>query len=442
VSVQDAAQLQATIERSTRTGMHVAGLRVVAYALAFLSSVMVTRALGPDGRGRYALPIAVLSVVLALGNLGLEHAQIYLAGRGAPLPALWANSAVVGIAVGLMTWALAGVLIMFSGGIAEAVPTSWLVLTLAQVPILLHVLYWLNLIQLEGRVRAGVAVSTVVAAVQLAVVAVMATQGFLSPYRVLIVIGVMNVLTWCLVLGIGVRAGLTVGRLDTSLVREGLRFGIRAQLGIVFVFLLFRVDQILVQRLLGFDKLGLYTLAVTLAELLWLASSPFAAALLPHQVMAKGDQDIELGYASARISLLMVGVLASIAWITAPFLIELAYGPAFAGAVWPFRLLLPGVAALAIQRPLAGVLLKRGRVALVSSIGAVALVIDVGMNVALLPVLGVVAASISSSVAYCVLASAYVLATRHPTTAAKHRLRPNVVDVVVLGRALRGAIAR
>lgn len=441
--MQGETQLLETLERSTRTGVHVAGLRMITYALAFLSSIMVTRALGPDGRGRYALPVAVLSIVLALGNLGLEHAQIYLAGRGAPLSVLWMNSTVLGIAVGVITWLMAGALFLLPAPpVSGTIPVAWIVLTLAQVPILLHILYWLNLLQLGGRVRAGVAVSMLVAGVQLGIVTVLATRGALSPFGFLVVIGAMNLLTWCLILVIGARAGLTHGRVDRTLMKEGLRFGVRAQLGIVFVFLLFRVDQILVQRFLGFDALGLYTLAVTLAELLWLASAPFAAALLPHQVSAEGDGDVELGYASARLSLIMVGVLASIAWVGAPFLIELAYGPEFAPAVWPFRLLLPGVAALAVQRPLAGVLLKRGRATLVSALGGLALVVNVCMNLLLLQSLGIVAAAISSSLAYSLLACSYVLATRDVGGDAIHRLRPSFADAALLRRALRGALSR
>lgn len=441
--MQDESYLLATLERSTRTGVHVVGLRLATYALAFLGSVIVTRSLGPDGRGRYALPIAVLAVVLALGSLGLEHAQIYLAGRGVPLPTLWANSMLVGIIVGVTTWTLAAALIVSPVGRSnEAIPTTWFVLTLAQVPILLHVLYWLNVLQLAGRVRAGVSVGLAVAGVQVVAVGVLTVTEAFSPFRFLLLIGLMNLLMWGVTLWLGARAGLTSGHVDRFVLMEGLRFGVRAQLGIVFVFLLFRVDQILVERILGFHDLGLYSLAVTLAELLWLASDPFAAALLPHQVEAVGDDDIRLGYAAARLSLLMISVLALIAWVTAPLLISAAYGRAFAGSVWPFRMLLPGVVALAIQRPLAGVLLKRGRVGLVSAFGGIALVVDFGANLILLPSIGVVAASISSSVAYILLACAYVIATRHRAIAGPRHLLPRINDAVLLRRALRGAITR
>ena len=88
---------------------------------------------------------------------------------------------------------------------------------------------------------------------------------------------------------------------DRGLLRRSIAFGLRAQFATLFTFLLLRGDQLLVQRVLGFEELGLYALAVVLAELLWLATDPFAASLLPHQVRAADGDDRRLGFATARL---------------------------------------------------------------------------------------------------------------------------------------------
>lgn len=440
--MQDQTELLATLERSTRTGVHVIGLRVATYAIGFAGSILIARAVGPEGRGRYVLPLAVLAIVFTIGNLGLEHAQIYLAGRKVPLTALWANATFIGVVAALVVWALAALVLLSPAGAAADSPVTWLLVALVQLPLMLHILYWLNILQLAGRVRAGVAASAVAAAVQtVAVVALFVTHG-LTPFRVLVLTAITTGITWLVVLAIGWRSGLVSLRVDRAHLRTGLRFGLKAQLGIVFVFLLLRVDQVMVQRILGFEALGLYSLAVTLAELLWLLSDPFAAALLPYQVQADGDDDVRLGYATARVSLLLVAGAAAMAWVASPWLIRLAFGAGFDGAVWPFRLLLPGIVALAIQRPLAGVLLKRGRPGLVSCFGAGALALNVALNLLLLSRVGVVAASIGSSLTYVVLAAAYVVATRRTSRSTPVDLVPRRADLSMLGRALRSATVR
>ena len=230
-------------------------------------------------------------------------------------------------------------------------------------------------------------------------------------------------MTWCVVLAIGWRAGLVSFRVDRATLRTGLRFGRKAQLGIVFVFLLLRLDQVMVQRILGFRRWASTPLP---------SRSPSCCGSCPIRSRRRCSpirwrprrRRLRLGYATARLALLLVAGAAAVAWVACPWLIRLAFGAGFDGAIWPFRLLLPGVVALAIQRPLAGVLLKRGRPGLVSCFGAVALAMNVAFNLLLLPRIGVVAASIGSSLAYLFLAVAYVVATRRSTDAPPVHLMP------------------
>lgn len=440
LSTRDGSDLFPMLEESARTGVHVAGIRIATYAVALVASILIGRSLGPDGRGRYALPMAVLAIAMTLGSLGLEHAQIFLVGRGRALPGLWANATAVGIGVSVVTFALlAAVTAMGASG---ATPVSWLWVTFAQMPLLLQVLYWTNLLQLSGRIRAALIASLAGALAQAAGVVWLASTGTLTPFRVIVLSTAGNVITWGFVLAACRSSRLVSRRLDLASLSEGIRFGLRAQLGIIFVFLLFRLDQVLVQRILGFEALGLYSLAVTLAELLWLLSDPFATALLRHQVSADGDDDVRLAYATGRVALLAIVVVAAIAWVAAPWAIRLAYGEAFGGAVWPFRLLLPGIVALAVQRPLAAVILKRGRPLLVSAFGGGVLVVNVVMNLALLRRFGPAAASVSSSVAYVCLAVTYVTVTRVEGIAATRSLVPGRQDLARLGRALHGSLMR
>jgi O-antigen/teichoic acid export membrane protein len=80
--------------------------------------------------------------------------------------------------------------------------------------------------------------------------------------------------------------------------------------------------------------------------------------------------------------------------------------------VTPFRLLLPGVVALAAYRPLATALLRQGRPMVATAFGLAALVGNVVANSVLLPSIGLVGASLSSSITYLGLAIAYLAVLR------------------------------
>ena len=86
--------------------------------------------------------------------------------------------------------------------------------------------------------------------------------------------------------------------------------------------------------------------------------------------------------------------------VAAPLAVGVVYGPRFTGAVPALRLLLPGVVALAGARPLRAMLLKEGRAVALSILGFGGLSLNVALNVALLPRIGIRGSSIASSLCY------------------------------------------
>src|ERR1017187_996261 len=63
-----------------RTVSHVFGTKVVDYLLKFITSVLITRALGPSDKGILTFAILVVSWTVTFGNLSFFDANIYLLG--------------------------------------------------------------------------------------------------------------------------------------------------------------------------------------------------------------------------------------------------------------------------------------------------------------------------------------------------------------------------
>jgi O-antigen/teichoic acid export membrane protein len=410
--LQETPAFASTLTEATSTGLRVLSLRLSMYVVGFLASAFIARALGPDGRGLYALPVAFLGIVMALSHVGLENGHVWLAGKGVSLRQLWVNSTVVAMAIGSLAWLIVALLYVTNGSsLFSDLPAAWVLLPVAQIPFLLQTLYWTSLLQLQHRVVAAVTASLAGVGLHAILCVILFAADLLTPFRVLLLMWVVNGTAWLLILGLCWRSGLTGWAPHGPTLRRALSFGMKTWMGSIFFFLVLRVDQILVQRYLGFHELGIYSLAVMLAELLWLVTDPFAVALLPHQIEAARGDELRLTYAAARTSFLVALLGAILGWVLVPYGIQAVYGDAFAGSVWPFRLLLPGVVLLAAQRPLAAILLKRGRPWSISLFGFGALLVDVAVNLLLLPRIGVVGASIASSGCYAGLAVAYVWGT-------------------------------
>jgi glycosyltransferase involved in cell wall biosynthesis/O-antigen/teichoic acid export membrane protein len=400
------------LARATSTGMRVMGLWILSYMVGFVASALIARALGPAGRGLYAYPVALLGIMVAFGHVGLEGAQMYLAGQGRDLRRMWANATVVGVVVGILCCAVLSIAIIMDPRIAGGLPWSWIAVAAGLAPVQLMSLYWASLLQLDGRLVGAAHASWIGAALQAVAVGVLFSMHELTPFHVLLLLWPLNGSTWLLLLLIGRRAMLVTLRPDLALLRQSVVFGVKAYGVQVIFYLVLRADQVLVRVYAGYTQLGLYALATAVAELLWLLTNPLAAALVPHQVRASAGQGLRLSFAMARRSLLISLITAVGAWFLAPLAVRIVYGPGFVGAVPALRLLLPGVVALAAARPVGSMLIKEGQATALTMLGVGTLCLNIALNIALLPRIGIRGSSIASSLCYAVLAISYVVLAR------------------------------
>jgi glycosyltransferase involved in cell wall biosynthesis/O-antigen/teichoic acid export membrane protein len=434
--------LNSALVRATSTGMHAMGLRISGYGVGFVASILIARALGPAGRGLYAYPVALLGIVMALAHVGLEFAQIHLVGQGRDPRRMWANATAFSAVAGVMSWACIAGVLAIDPRAAGSLPLAWIAVPIGLVPLLLMSLYWASLLQLEGRLMTAAWASWCGVALQAVATGALFALHELTPFRVLLLQWLTNGSAWLLLLLACRRAGLVNLRIDRVLLRRSVAFGVKAYVAQVFFFLVLRVDQVLVRGYGGYRQLGLYALATTAAELLWVLTDPLAAALIPHQARARTGEDRRLSFAMARLSLWISMAAAVGGWVLAPIAIRIVYGPTFAGAASAVRLLLPGVVALAATRPLRAMLVKEGRAAILSALGVGALGLNIALNLLLLPRIGIRGASIASSVCYAALALSYVAIARRRRVAGWRDAVPRPSDLRLLGGRLRSRADR
>ncbi len=416
----DERELTSGLARATSDGVRVMGLWIFRYVVGFGATALIARALGPTGRGLYAYPVALLGIMVALGHIGLEFAQIYLAGQGRELRRMWVNATVISVVTGAICCAALGGAVLITPRVAGGLPLSWLAIPAGLVPVTLMSLYWAGLLQIDGKLVATGWASWFGAALQAAAVGAMYGLHELTPFRVLLLLVLMSVTTWLLLLMACRRAGLVTMRVDRALLRQSVAVSMKAYGAQTTFYLILRADQVMVRWYAGYHQLGLYAVAATVAEMLWLLTDPLAAALIPHQLRASTGESQRLSFAMMRRSLGISLTAAVGAWVLAPLAVRIVYGSGFSGAVPALRLLLPGVVALAAARPLRAMLLKEGRAVALSLLGFGMLGVNLALNVALLPRIGIVGASIASSICYGALALSYVvLAWRQ----ARQRLR-------------------
>lgn len=177
-------------------------------------------------------------------------------------------------------------------------------------------------------------------------------------------------------------------------------------------FLHTRVDQFMVNSLLGANALGLYGIAVTLGELLTRVPSMVGFVLFP-LVASEENKGAAAQQTLHRtlITLVILAVFAAPVGLFAPLILRLLYGVAFVAAAPALQFLLPAVVCLAglylVNNHLAGLGYPLMKVIAMTA----SLVLNILLNWLLLPELGIVGASMASSISYLIwllIASAYL----------------------------------
>jgi len=142
--------------------------------------------------------------------------------------------------------------------------------------------------------------------------------------------------------------------------KEEFKFGFAKFLSFSIMFLNLRMHQYFLSWFGTPTQLGLYTVAMFLAEKIWLLPNTMAHVIFPMASKEKGLKKEDLSEL-CRLSFHFVFLISIIMAIASPFLIPLLYSKDFSGAIIPLWIILPGIIALSIGKILNGDLQGRGK---------------------------------------------------------------------------------
>lgn len=404
------------------------------YALAFASTIVIARLLGPTGRGTVAVALTLTLTLVQVGSLGLITSCTYFVARGQSTPqsaaalALWL-SLTLGVALGSA--------LMAFGEIAPdvvRVERTTLAIVAIGFPGILYMLL-LQAIALGGG-RTGV-------------------YNAAGVYRAGAAIA--GLLVWGAVAGLNVRSSVAISigawwlaaaltlthlsipgwwrpRFDVVLVSKMLRYGLRVYGGTVLGFLLVRLDLLLVNGYLGSREAGVYSVTAAIAEAMLLIPLVVGLNLLPR--VARGVGPAMSAAAFRATAIVLGGACIAVAVAAAP-LVKILFGAEFSDAAELLQLLAPGILALGLATVLSHHFAGEGYPLRVVAPSGIALVINAALTLALLGPLGVRGAAVASSISY-VLFLVMQVRLFLPRIEGYQMLIPRWRDVTDLVRLARG----
>ncbi|MCA1648588.1 MAG: hypothetical protein LC797_25045, partial [Chloroflexi bacterium] len=335
------------IESAAQTlasGWRVTTLRLSQYAFGFISLLVTARALGPEGRATYVLPLTLAALVATAGGLSLEQAVgRLLVRRVADVVQLAQLLATMTLVLGMIGFGVAVAIgLATRTDLLAGADVASVVVGALSVPFILASQFSLGLLFRLGALRAHGVVVAVSGGVQVLVMGIFALIGALTPFLALVVIVTGLAATAAPLIFILRRyagPGSLVPRTTPTLVRQALAAAWPLHLATVCVLLNLRFDLLLVSLLVGTFKTGVYSLATTLGEIVLLVPYVVSVAAMPGQTRSSSDAGARYTVDFARQSFSIGVVVAIVTALAAYPVVRVLYGAQWMGSVAPLVVL-------------------------------------------------------------------------------------------------------
>ncbi len=379
----------------------------------FATSIILARVLGPADRGIYALILLIPAMLGMLGTLGIDGANVYFsANRKHKLSDIISNSLISSIGLGLIIillfWGLSNTNVFQGFLAANNIPPLYLWLAVFTIPIVLLSGFFNRILLGREEIIKFNSVGIFQSVLQLGLMIILLivfAQGVFGAVLSYIITAICVTLLAILFVK---KLGKIKFAINFESLKESLRYGGKGHLGNIAQFLNYRLDMFLVAYFLNVTAVGYYAIAVVIAEKLWMVPGSISTVLFPRVSAIKDSQANQLTPKVSRQVLFIVFILSIILLILASPLVQILFGTAFLPSVEPLMILIPGIVALSFAKVLTSDFGGRGRPELGTLAAIVSLLINIPLNVILIPKWGISGAAFASTVAY-IVASGIVL---------------------------------
>ncbi len=423
--------------------------RIVMFGIGMVTSFLLSRLLGPSGRGAFALATLVPSTLFALSQLGLPSAFSFFAGRGRPGRSLWNRALLLGLTMSMVL--LLGALLALpalEASVLAAAPGDLVRVALLSLPFQFlasfcgAILIGRQTLLVYNLILIG---QSILSFLMVAVLVGLAGLGPAGAVIGNVVVAAAGALTVVVSVGATTRPGEPGAAIRLG---ELARYGLRLYPASVTSFFSYRIDIFLLGFLLVGSPtevtaaVGLYTLGVSLAELTFFVPDSVATVFFPRIAGAERRSADEMTPMVSRMTVLAM-ILATIALIPAAFVAVHLILPDFVGSLPAFLALLPGVIALGVAKVLSSYVSGVGLPLPVAGAAVLSLIVNVILNFVLIPTLGILGASLASVGSYSVnTAVLLVVASRLTGRSPVAFLLPGRAEVTRLGMVARTILRR
>jgi O-antigen/teichoic acid export membrane protein len=373
---------------------------IVAMASALLLSILLSRTLGPTGYGVYSSLFAVVSMVMGIALMGMGRSAVYHLGRK-----VFDESATVSSI--LLMQLFTGSLSMLAAGIAFWVIDDntfewyWIVLVLCMLPFLVGNYYQGGVFMGKEQIKRANRLMWLPTSINLCLSAIL-VWGFklgITGALVAVLVSTFSVNIYGI---LGLVRQFTIRLIfHKNILRSLVKMGIVYALTTMLLQWNYKVDVLLLKRMLPLSEVGFYSLGVSITEQLWLL--PYAMGVVLMSRTANATNNEQILETTARLlrfafPLALVGGL--LMALLTPFILPLIFGEKFIPSIQVVQAILPGIVIFMVFRILESYFAGIGKPWISMGFLIPSLLINVGLNLWLIPLFGILGSAWATNASY------------------------------------------
>ena len=381
--------------------------QLIGLLFSITTAAVIARWLGPEGKGILTMALLVPGMMVIFLNSGIGVANVYFAASNRMnVPTLTNNSVIFALLATTLGTGL--IVVLVASGWLEVflpgVPVWFILVAIIGLPIGLLSGFFTTILQGLQSIMTINVINLTQGGLTLALTFLLVVSlkiGLLGSLIAYLGASILGLIALTLVLRSA--GGVFIPKWNPKIVRSTLSFGLKGHIGNILQFFNYRLDMFIVNYFLGPNDVGIYSISVGLAELLWHFPNAVGFVIFPKAASTKPEV---MNIFTPRVFRITLGLTAlgavGLIFLGKP-IIAFVYSSPFLPAYVPMLALLPGVVLLGSAKVLTNEIAGRGYPHYNSINAGLALILTVVLDLILIPRYGVLGAALASSISYAVI---------------------------------------
>lgn len=368
--------------------------------------IIIARMLGPELQGNYALITNFPAILMMFINMGINISTVYYVSKQEIDPGeSFFNNFIIGLALSVIGIIAGFIAIYFFGDVLfkNIEDHSYVYFILIAIPFMLLNTFFQTIFQgiQDFKVFNTILVITQVTNLLLVLILIVLFDFGLMGALIAFISGHVLTLSFILIFSVK-KFNLTRENLKINVpyLRKSFNYGFKSYMSNLVTFMNYRINIYLLGFFVGNAAVGLYFTALTLGEKLSVFTQSISSVLLPRIAsMGTEEERNHLTSIVSRFTLVFMLVLSVVIFFTIDFLAPVL-GNEYKETPFFLKILLPGIALLAVEKILSNDIAARGKPEINMNVSIFNVIFSTILNVILIPMYGATGAAIATSISY------------------------------------------